>query len=409
VPAPVVFDHVSKKFTRGERHDSLRDLIPAAVRRLRGRRPQAELGDREFWALRNVSFEVGHGQALGIIGANGAGKSTTLKLLTRILKPTSGRSAVTGRVGALIEVAAGFHPELTGRENVYLQGAILGMRRAEIDRRFDEIVEFGGVAPFIDTPVKRYSSGMNARLGFSIAAHLSPDVLIIDEVLSVGDMSFQQKCYRRMEEFVRSGASIILVSHNLTAVSQLCDKTLMLKAGEVAAFGPTRDVIAEYSRSQMTTQVSGSREVTLRYSPIGQSGGDLWIMETGARVRFAVEVLAHEPVHGVIGVLVWDLTRQLCVYRVTSESVGLAPLSLDAGEKISYDFEFTANLARGTYALELIVLDPRRQHVIASVDPAATFTITEEVTHNSVANLFLEGREDRVAAQPVLVGEPSLG
>ena len=165
----VVFDNVSKKFRRGERHNSLRDLVPSLVQGLLRARSDESLGTEEFWALRNVSFEVSPGRRSGIIGPNGAGKSTTLKVLTRILKPTSGLSAVKGRVGALIEVAAGFHPDLTGRENILLQGAIMGMKRAEIIERFDEIVEFAGVSDFIDTPVKRYSSGMNARLGFSIA------------------------------------------------------------------------------------------------------------------------------------------------------------------------------------------------------------------------------------------------
>jgi lipopolysaccharide transport system ATP-binding protein len=194
--APVIFDGVWKKFRRGERADSLRDLIPAVARRmLRGKPPADELedGSGDFWALRDVSFEVHPGEALGIIGPNGAGKSTILKLLTRILKPTRGTSAVYGRTGALIEVAAGFHADLTGRENIYLQGAILGMNRREIARTMDEIIEFAELGDFIDTPVKRFSSGMSARLGFSIAAHLDPDVLIIDEVLSVGDMAFQQR------------------------------------------------------------------------------------------------------------------------------------------------------------------------------------------------------------------------
>jgi lipopolysaccharide transport system ATP-binding protein len=190
MPSAIVFDRVWKKYRRGERHDSLRDLLPAAVLRLlRPRRQASELQTEEFWALKDVSFEVGPGEALGIIGPNGAGKSTVLKLLTRILKPTLGACRVTGRVGALIEVAAGFHPDLTGRENIYLQGAILGMKRGEIARKLDEIVAFSGIEDFIDTPVKRYSSGMNARLGFSIAAHVDPEVLLIDEVLAVGDFT----------------------------------------------------------------------------------------------------------------------------------------------------------------------------------------------------------------------------
>src|SRR5205085_2393212 len=185
-------------------------------RRLSRRKTASAQND--FWALRDVSFEVPRGEALGVIGRNGAGKSTTLKILTKILKPTSGRSLVRGRVGALIEIAAGFHPDLTGRENVFLQGAVMGMKRADIVARFDDIVDFAGIASFIDTPVKRYSSGMNARLGFSIAANLQPDVMIIDEVLSVGDMAFQSRCVERMRQFLRDGVSVVFVSHNLQAV-----------------------------------------------------------------------------------------------------------------------------------------------------------------------------------------------
>ena len=243
----IEFDGVWKKFRRGERHDSLRDLVPAIAKRLFRRGTPRDLEKEEFWALKDVSFEVKRGEALGIIGPNGAGKSTTLKLLNRILRPTKGSCWLRGRVGALIEVAAGFHPDLTGRENVFLQGAIMGMKRAEIATKLDEIIEFAGVGEFIDTPVKRYSSGMNARLGFSIAAHLDPDVLIIDEVLSVGDMTFQQKCVNRMLDFKGSGVAIVFVSHNLNAISKLCDRAVLLNH-EVIAAGDTQDVLNSYVR-----------------------------------------------------------------------------------------------------------------------------------------------------------------
>src|SRR5882762_615863 len=208
----VRFQNVWKKFRRGERYDSLRDLIPAATRRLLSREKSVQLTSREFWALHDVSFQLRRGEAIGIIGPNGSGKSTTLKLLSRILKPDTGSVQVHGRMGALIEVGAGFHPDLTGRENIYLNGTILGMKRAEIDRKFDAIVEFSGLADFIDTPVKRYSTGMYARLGFSVAAYVDPDVLIVDEVLSVGDIVFQNRCLEKMNEIIRSGATVIFVS-----------------------------------------------------------------------------------------------------------------------------------------------------------------------------------------------------
>ena len=215
--ASVSFRHVWKKFRYGEVHNSLRDLLPALGRRLiRGRSPAAhDLQSGDFWALRDVSFEVGPGEALGIIGPNGAGKSTVLKLLTRIVRPTRGGCTVRGRIGALIELSAGFHPDLTGRENIFLQGSIMGMHRGEIAAKFDEIVEFAGIPDFIDTPVKRYSTGMHARLGFAIAAHLDPDVLIIDEVLAVGDAAFQQKAFGRIADMRQQQVPLVVVSHQL--------------------------------------------------------------------------------------------------------------------------------------------------------------------------------------------------
>src|SRR5690606_16154390 len=214
--------HVYKKFLKGERHDSLRDLIPALAKRtLRLRRDPLALQKQEFWALQDISFEIGRGEAVAFIGNNGAGKSTLLKLLSGILTPTLGTLTVNGRLSALIEVGAGFHQDLTGRENVFLNGVILGMKRQEIRRKFDEIVEFAGLEQFIDTPVKRYSSGMYARLGFSVAAHLEPDILVIDEVLSVGDYAFQMKSLDKMRSVLKSGATVIFVSHNLRAVADL--------------------------------------------------------------------------------------------------------------------------------------------------------------------------------------------
>jgi lipopolysaccharide transport system ATP-binding protein len=202
----------------------------------------------EFWALRDVSFAISRGEALGIIGHNGAGKSTILKLLSSITAPTSGEIVIDGRLAALIEIGSGFHPELTGRENVHLNGSLLGMRRREIAAKLDSIVQFAGVEHFIDTPVKHYSSGMYLRLGFSIAAHLDPDILLLDEVLAVGDAAFQAKCLDRVTELKRNGTTIVFISHNLHAVSRLCERTLLLRKGEVVSDGRTNDVIAEYER-----------------------------------------------------------------------------------------------------------------------------------------------------------------
>ena len=203
------------------------------------RPPRAPAAYEEIWALKDVSFEVGEGEVLGVIGRNGAGKSTLLKILTRITTPTAGRAVIRGRVGSLLEVGTGFHPELTGRENVYLNGAVLGMRRREIARKFPEIVEFAGVEKFIDTPVKRYSSGMYVRLAFSVAAHLEPEILLVDEVLAVGDAEFQRRCLGRMEELSQSGRTVIFVSHQMQAVSRLCDRAILMDKGEVVLDGPS--------------------------------------------------------------------------------------------------------------------------------------------------------------------------
>ena len=214
-----------------------------------------------FWALRDVNFEVPRGSSLGVIGANGAGKSTLMKLLARITAPTRGRMTIHGRLVALIEVGSGFHPELTGRENVFLSGAILGMRQRELAAKLASIIEFAGVERFIDTPVKWYSSGMFVRLGFSIAAHLEPDVLLIDEVLAVGDAEFQAKCLRRIRDLQRQGVTMIFISHDLTAVEQLCDRVLLMDQGEIVVQGDPSDVVAEYHRRVLAAGTKANGEI----------------------------------------------------------------------------------------------------------------------------------------------------
>jgi len=241
-----------------ERHNTLRDAIAHRTGQIakgiagRGRRPKADARPDHIWALRDVSFEVRRGSAVGIIGANGAGKSTLLKVLSQITAPTTGEVEIRGRVGSLLEVGTGFHSELTGRENTYLSGAILGMGRREIDRKFDEIVDFSEVEQFIDTPVKHYSSGMYLRLAFAVAAHLEPEILIVDEVLAVGDASFQKKCLGKMSDVTGEGRTVLFVSHNMDAVQRLCDEALVLEKGEVTRRGEVLPVISYYlSRSYL--------------------------------------------------------------------------------------------------------------------------------------------------------------
>jgi lipopolysaccharide transport system ATP-binding protein len=238
---------LAKKYRIGEyraAYGTLRESLSHAARRIA--RTEHISRERDIWALKDVTFEVPEGQVLGVIGRNGAGKSTLLKVLTRITTPTAGRAEIRGRVGSLLEVGTGFHAELTGRENIYLNGAILGMKRREIDQRFDEIVDFSGIGKFIDTPVKRYSSGMYVRLAFSVAAHFEPEILLIDEVLSVGDAEFQRRCLGRMEEFGSSGRTVLFVSHQLPAVAQLCDRAIWIDSGRVVEDGRPAEVIANY-------------------------------------------------------------------------------------------------------------------------------------------------------------------
>ena len=252
----VDIEGVGKRYRIGgllRRHTTLRDALAAAARRPleRLRHPGAATHrSEELWALRDVSLQVGEGEVLGIIGANGAGKSTLLKLVSRITEPTEGVIRLRGRVGSLLEVGTGFHQELTGRENIYLSGAILGMRRAEIERRFDEIVEFSEIGRFLDTPVKRYSSGMYVRLAFAVAAHLEPEILVIDEVLAVGDAAFQRKCLGRMEDVAGAGRTVLFVSHNMQAVRSLCTRVVELAGGRVVNEGPAAAVVDHYLRQQ---------------------------------------------------------------------------------------------------------------------------------------------------------------
>jgi len=298
-------ENLGKRYTIGltrreMRYRTLRDRLAALVN------PGQWFGrnghDAEaatLWALRGVSFEVRVGDVLGIIGRNGAGKSTLLKVLARITEPTEGQALTIGRVGSLLEVGTGFHPELTGRENVFLNGAILGMPRTEIQRKFDEIVDFSGIDKFIDTPVKRYSSGMYVRLAFAVAAHLEPDILVVDEVLAVGDAAFQEKCINKMSEVAKSGRTVLFVSHNLNAVSTLCPQSLYLEGGRVVLEGESQAVIDHYLRAVRAAMEQPLRERTdrkgggqLRFTGVTLADSDGQPIDTaqcGQAVRFILE------------------------------------------------------------------------------------------------------------------------
>ena len=251
-------DDLGKRYRIGgmpSGYRTLRDGLASSLRRLSRRDPP--LLKDQIWALRHVNFNVKQGQVLGIIGRNGAGKSTLLKLLSRVTEPTEGKAEIYGRVGSLLEVGTGFHPELTGRENIYLNGAILGMKRTEIERKFDEIVDFAEVQRFIDTPVKRYSSGMYLRLAFAVAAHLEPEILVVDEVLAVGDAEFQRKCLGKMSDVAQEGRTVLFVSHNMSAILRLTEETVVLDKGQIEMRGPTPEAVDFYMTSEMAQ--SGQR------------------------------------------------------------------------------------------------------------------------------------------------------
>jgi lipopolysaccharide transport system ATP-binding protein len=247
MPVAIEAQELSKRYRIGQMqaaYGTLRDSMARTAARLAGRVDPHER--QEIWALRDVSFSVREGEVLGVIGRNGAGKSTLLKVMTRITAPTTGRAIIRGRVGSLLEVGTGFNPELTGRENVFLNGSILGMKRREIQRKLGDIVEFSGIEQFIDTPVKRYSSGMHVRLAFSVAAHLEPEILLVDEVLAVGDAEFQQRCLGRMEDFSGTGRTVLFVSHNMQTINQLCDRVIWLDGGTVVEDGDPSEVVTHY-------------------------------------------------------------------------------------------------------------------------------------------------------------------
>jgi ABC-2 type transport system ATP-binding protein/lipopolysaccharide transport system ATP-binding protein len=277
----IELDGVGKRYVVGEQKSAREAITDGALRLIGRRRSDAST---DFWSLRDVSFSVGEGEALGIIGRNGAGKSTILKIITRITTPTTGVSRTRGRVAALLEVGTGFHPELTGRENIFLNGAILGMSRRDMLSRFDDIVEFSGVQRFLDTPVKRYSSGMGLRLGFSVAAHLEPDVLVVDEILAVGDAEFQRKCLGRMEEAEKEGRTLVFVSHDLDSLTRICTRGLWLEAGHVRDTGPAKELVREYLSSSLMSAEAGA--VVISAGPLIVHG--LRVMPKGRPVESAL-------------------------------------------------------------------------------------------------------------------------
>jgi lipopolysaccharide transport system ATP-binding protein len=379
---PIEFNNVWKKFKKGERLNSLRDTIPHLFKKPFSLNNDNGLRKEEFWALENVNFAIQKGEVVGIIGSNGAGKSTILKLLSRIFNPSKGKIKISGRISALIEVTAGFHPELTGRENVYLNGTILGMTRKEIDSKFDQIVDFSEIEEFIDTPVKRYSSGMYSRLGFSVASQMNPDILLVDEVLSVGDNAFQAKCAKKMRELFNSGVTIILVSHNLTLIQSLCNRVILLQKGMIVKEGIPDEVISYYQNSDYKIQeeelrkeiTSDTYKVKIKQDePIDIKSISLYGSEQNAKDNFNfgepifVNVKFESKKRIISPVFSFMITRSdgiLCCASNTKEK-GFIIDSIDGRGAINISLG-KINLGPGIYLIKVCIWDKDMIHSYAT-------------------------------------------
>jgi lipopolysaccharide transport system ATP-binding protein len=360
----------SQQAAYGTLRDAFASAAQASIRRIRSRKGRNK--PTLFWALQDVSFEVGQGEVLGIIGHNGAGKSTLLKILARVTYPTTGRAVINGRVGSLLEVGTGFHPELTGRENIYLNGAVLGMKKSEIDRKYAEIVEFADVGPFLDTPVKRFSSGMYMRLAFAVAAHLEPDILIVDEVLAVGDASFQKKCLGKMSSASLEGRTILFVSHNMPAVQSLCDRVLLLKSGRIIAEGPPGEIVRHYLEKEMASTTIGLEQrqdrdgdgsARLSSLQIESTDPDR-IIRSSSRLKLTIGYHSERPVSRPQFVISIYDHMDVGIYLLHNEFVGGLPETLPPqGSVTCLTAPINLTPGRCVVHLELLKGNTRADHV----------------------------------------------
>lgn len=403
---PIQFDHVWKRYRLGSQHDSLRDAIPALLKRWVGRNGHG-LEPDEFWALKDVSFEVRKGETLGVIGPNGAGKSTVLKLLSRISKQTNGALSVRGRLAALIEIGAGFHPDLTGRENIYLNGTIMGLRRNQIDRLFDSIVAFSELEKFLDMPVKRYSSGMTVRLGFSVAAHIHPENLLIDEVLAVGDLSFQQKCYQRILDLKSNGTTMLFISHNLDAVQRLCDRVILLHEGQVVYEGEPADAVAHYRQDvlryrkhvralQEARVEREQRDVEFTQVSLQDPDGvPRDSFETGQAMRVQLSYRAKRQIlNPSVAVTIERLDGMIC-HEASTRTSGVSWDAWDGEGSLTLEYP-ALNLLPNTYQVIVSVSEGHALSPVAGVRHQCYFHIASR--HHARGTLHLEHRWETPSA-----------
>lgn len=385
--AVIVAENIGKRYIidhqkKARKNYTLRETFSEKIKHFFGKGEQDEVEEEEFWALKDVSFTVNQGDVVGIVGHNGAGKSTLLKILSKITEPTHGKVTIEGRVASLLEVGTGFHPELTGRENIFLNGAILGMKRQEIKQAFDSIVDFAGVEKFLDTPVKRYSSGMYVRLGFAISAHLSPEILIIDEVLAVGDADFQKKCLGKMRDVSESGRTILFVSHNLAAVQSLCNRALYFEHGQLKLEGDTTFVVNNYLSHVAKTQLShfwelpheapGTEEVRfrmVRIEPFYQDDNKYIDVRTPLKIHIEFWNMLKRA----------DLNLSLHLYAFTGEcifNVGTQSQSFEKG-LVTATLEIPGNfLNDGSYLISIMVVKDTST-VLYQLSDAVSFEVED--------------------------------
>lgn len=389
--------NLSKRYRKGRGLTNLRELLSFRRR---------AAGEQFHWAVCDVSFAVRPGEALGIIGPNGAGKTTILKMLSRVTKPTRGSVRVDGRFSALIELGAGFHPDLTGRENIFLNGTILGMRRDEIRRRFDEIVDFAGIGSYLDTPVKRYSSGMHARLGFAIAAHIDPDVLLVDEVLAVGDFAFQMKCHARMDELRAKGTSLIFVSHNFEAVRRVCNRGLVLYGGQGIYQGAVPEAIMAYSDAirqaaraygNVQTSEGGLSERVMSFAAeiekiefLDIDGTPVRMAESGTVATIALDVVFHHAVRSPVFAVFLRAGDGRIVYNTTTRWMGIETPSFAVGQRSRILFKVQLNLLEGEYAVGGDVAAADLSHYLDRREWAFNIFVTDSGIAQGVADLRAE-------------------
>jgi lipopolysaccharide transport system ATP-binding protein len=372
---------ISKKYQLGRiGSTSIRDSVERSWNRLRGKNGNHRVCRSDFWALRDLSFTIQRGEIVGIIGQNGAGKSTLLKILSRITEPTKGEAMLRGRAASLLEVGTGFHPDLSGRENIFLNGAILGMRTKEIRAKFDEIVAFSEVEDFIDTPVKRYSSGMYVRLAFAVAAHLEPDILLVDEVLAVGDAAFQKKCLGKMGDVARQGRTVLFVSHNMASILALCERVILLNAGTMLDNGPTQEVVREYLKSTISQEIvaldqradragDGSARMISCKIESTESGH---LVSSTSRMKFSIAYKGDRPLkHTRFLVTIYDYTNT-GIYLFDSDAVGGIPEVLPAEGVVTCTTD-PINLTPGRCYINLALF--RGTAVADHIEQAASFDV----------------------------------